>query len=381
MVHPHDIYSSNEPWTIRVREIAKQFVKKGHVVKLVYFPLPKKIRGKIISKCNEFETIPFNRHWWKIFTNILRMNKIAKWADIIHFQKCFTNASIPAIFASVFQNKPIHYDWDDWEYGIYNYSSPSKFYGTYLNFLEKTIPKVVDSISCASDELITMTKNLGFKEKIVKSNICVNMDTFNDKNFDKNLLNEIIKKYNINFPTVGYLGQLHGAQYAYLLLEASKNIVLKYPDAKIIFVGGGSEQYRLEKKIKEYKLEKNVIITGLIKHDIVPYYLNLIDIAVACFEDTKQVRCKSPLKIGEYMASGRAIVASDVGEVPWMIGDAGILTKAGDVKSLEIEILNLLKDEKLREKIGKNAKDRAKEQFSWSKTSDKILSCYESILK
>ena len=128
-------------------------------------------------------------------------------------------------------------------------------------------------------------------------------------------------------------------------------------------------------------MEKNVIITGLIKHDIVPYYLNLIDIAVACFEDTKQVRCKSPLKIGEYMASGRAIVASDVGEVPWMIGDAGILTKAGDVKSLEIEILNLLKDEKLREKIGKNAKDRAKEQFSWSKTSDKILSCYESILK
>ena len=65
MIHPHDIYSVSEPWTIRITSIAKEFVKLGHEVKLVYFPLPRKIRGKLKSgKIKEFVTIPFNRSKW-----------------------------------------------------------------------------------------------------------------------------------------------------------------------------------------------------------------------------------------------------------------------------------------------------------------------------
>ena len=53
------------------------------------------------------------------------------------------------------------------------------------------------------------------------------------------------------------------------------------------------------------------------------------DVCVAAFEDTPQVRTKSPLKICEYMAGSRAIVASEVGEVNEMLdnGKAGLLVK------------------------------------------------------
>ena len=65
MIHPHDIYSVSEPWTIRITSIAHEFVKKGHEVKLVYFPLGKHERGKLrFGKIKEFKTVPFNRRKW-----------------------------------------------------------------------------------------------------------------------------------------------------------------------------------------------------------------------------------------------------------------------------------------------------------------------------
>ena len=50
MIHPHDIYSVSEPWTIRMTSIAHEFAKKGHHVKLVYFPLSEQERGILRSE-------------------------------------------------------------------------------------------------------------------------------------------------------------------------------------------------------------------------------------------------------------------------------------------------------------------------------------------
>ena len=39
MIHPHDIFSPHEPWTIRIISLAREFKNKGHEVKLAYCPL------------------------------------------------------------------------------------------------------------------------------------------------------------------------------------------------------------------------------------------------------------------------------------------------------------------------------------------------------
>jgi hypothetical protein len=74
------------------------------------------------------------------------MVQLAKWAEVIHFQKCFPYASIPCIIAGYLTGKPIHYNWDDWEYQIYQFCAPSRVMGWYLNTLEKTLPSLVDTI-------------------------------------------------------------------------------------------------------------------------------------------------------------------------------------------------------------------------------------------
>ena len=184
MVHPHDIYSASEPWTIRITHIAEEFAKLGHEVKLVYFPLPESERGKVLkAKHKKFKTIPFERSKWFLPYNIGRMYKLSKWADIIHFQKCFAIAALPALFAAYLRKLPVHYDWDDWEYAIYNWDPPSKIYGEYLNFMEKTIPKLADSVSVASHHLKKLALKTGVsKDKISDSHVGADLEKFNPKN-------------------------------------------------------------------------------------------------------------------------------------------------------------------------------------------------------
>jgi len=378
MIHPHDVYSSNEPWTIRINSLAKEFVEKGHNVKLVYFPLPKTKRGKLrIPKIKEYETIPLNRRKWCLFKNTSRIIELGKWADIIHFQKCFSIASLPALLSSYINKKPIHYDWDDWEYGIYMWDPPSLLYGTYLKILENLIPRLVDSISVASDEIRNMAVNLGFSsDKIVKVNVCADLDKFNPNK----KVNDLSEIYDIEKPVVLYLGQLHGAQYAELFIRSSKKVLKENPEVNFLVAGGGEDMERLKELTIRLKLDNKVKFTGLLTHDEVIDVINYSDIAVACFADTKQVRCKSPLKIAEYMASGKPIVASDVGEVTWMVGNTGLMTKPGDHDSLAEGIITLLDDKNLREKLSKNSRKRAEKIFKWETVADKLLKRYSELI-
>ncbi|MEM3370391.1 MAG: glycosyltransferase family 4 protein [Candidatus Woesearchaeota archaeon] len=379
MVHPHDIYSTKEPWTVRITEIAQKLTEKGHEVKLVYFPLPEQERGLLNNYRFNFEVIPFKRRKWAIFKNIYKMYKLARWADVIHFQKCFTIASLPAIFAAYFAGKPVHYDWDDWEYQIYLFSPPSQLYGKYLNLVERTIPKLVDTVSVASDGIKNLALSLGVREeRIFDAHVGADLNKFNPK-IDGS---EIRDKYKIkhNTPVVIYLGQLHGAQYAELFVRAAKKLIDEKTDAAFMIVGWGTEAHKLTSLAEKLEISDRIIFTGYVTHEEVPKYLAASDIAVACFEDNGITRCKSPLKIVEYLAAGKAIVASDVGEVKKMVGNAGILVKAGDVEALSKGIKILLNDEKMRKTLGKEARKRAELEYNWDVTTDNLIKAYETAM-
>ncbi len=344
MIHPHDIYSSLEPWTVRITSIAQELVKKGHNVKLVYFPLPANERGKLRCKeFKEFEAIPFNRGKWSFIKNIIKMYKLAKDADIIHFQKCFAIASLPALFAAYLRNKPIHYDWDDWELKIYQFGPPSWIVGIYLNIMETLIPRLVNTLSVSSENIKKLAIKRGAKEdRIVDAHVCADLEKFNPKINDR----DIKKKYVINSPIVLYLGQLHGGQYAELLLRAVRIISAKKPNTVFMIVGSGADLRRLKD-----------------------------------LEDNDITKCKSPLKIVEYMASGKAIVASSVGEVPRMLDGCGILTEPGNVYSLAKGIIRFLEDEKLRKECERKARKRAEKEYRWEVTTNNLLRAYDTAIK
>ncbi len=382
MIHPHDLYSTSEPWTVRIKNIACQFKKKGHSVKLVYFPLNSHdINREFIS--NDIEVIALDRRLGvvRLFRNIARIIKLSKWSDIIHFQKCYYYVSLPALIAALLNNKPVHYDWDDWETKIFYYSNASQFIvGEFINVFEKLIPKMADTISVSSGYLRNICLSAGIpNENVFPAHVGADLEEFRP---NSNLADKVKEKYRITGQLVLYVGQLHGGQYAELFVKAANSIIKEGKwDVRFMIVGDGYRLDELKRLASELNVGKNFIFAGFIPHKDVPSYINAADICVACFEDNAITRCKSPLKIAEYLACGKAIVASNVGEVRNMAGGVGVLTIPGEVDSLADGIKMLLEDKELRVRLGEFARIRAENKYNWSVTAENILKAYEKTVK
>ena len=376
MIHPHDIYSHQEPWTVRVTYLASEFVKRGHEVKMIYHQVDPTIPLTEAAARQEhpYETIPMIRYSFSLSRKIQDTVKIAKWADVVHFQKCFTYVSLPALIAGYVNGIPVHYDWDDWEYEIYNYRPLNRRVGDFINFTERAVPKLVDTISVASSAIGDMALELGVSpDRIVEGHVGGDLTRFNPEVSGA----DVLETHDLESPVVMYLGQLHGAQYCELFLHAARRILNQRDDVTFVVVGTGHRFGELHRISEELEIGNRLVFTGAVDHEKVPQYLAAADVVVAAFADTPQVRCKSPLKVCEYLSMGKAIVASEVGEAAKMVNGVGVLTEPGNVKSLAAGIKKLLDDPELRAELGRKARRRAEEKYNWGVTAENCLRAYD----
>ncbi len=375
MIHPHDVFSRQEPWTTRIRNIALEFTKKSHQVRIIYFPLEyQSHRARFYSEGIEF--IPLSRRagFFPFFHNIRSFLQEGSWAEVIHFQKCFYHAALPAIIAAYMLGKPLHYDWDDWEIKIFHYSARQPvLISVFLSVLERCIPLLCDSVSVASMRLREECVHLGVNpRRIVMAPVGADLELFHPAVSGIRIREE----YGLSGPMVSYLGQLHGGQYAEQFIRAAKIVLNHLPRVTFMVIGGGYRLEELKKLARDLNVSGQLIFTGAVAHRKAPLYLAAADVAVACFEDNDITRCKSPLKIAEYLASGKPIVASDVGEVKRMLGGAGVIAPAGDPEALAQGIIKILNDEPLRKRLALKARQRAENIYNWKNTAENLLAAY-----
>jgi glycosyltransferase involved in cell wall biosynthesis len=124
-----------------------------------------------------------------------------------------------------------------------------------------------------------------------------------------------------------------------------------------------------------------LFFAGEVPHLEIPNYIAAADVAIACFEDNKQSRCKSPLKVVEYLAAGKAIVASRLPEVEKMIDDAGILVTPDNPNQIAEAVTTLLDDDDLRTQLGAKARGRAERIYNWQQSADTLQRAYEKAFK
>jgi len=383
MVHPHDLFSPMEPWTIRIIKLAEQLASKGHQVKIAYFPFKK--REKIFL--GAIQTIPLNRliTAGTLIKNTKTLCTLSRQADLVHFQKSHFYAALPVVLAAYWCGKPLHYDWDDWEEKIfyaslYKTTLTSIVTGISFWLMERCLPFLADSVSVASKALRTLAVRRGAnKRRVFLAPVGADLQQFYpDRSSDR-----IRKKYNIEGALlILYHGQLHSCQYVGLFLNAIK-IILKTGNSnhlKFMVLGSGSELSMLKKIAQELKIEDKVIFTDFIPHTDIPRYIATADICVAPFDDNEVTRCKSPLKIVEYMASGKPIVASDVGEVRNMMKGVGLLVEPGKPGALAKGILELAGNKKLRKTMAAAARQRAEAKYNWCFSTDVLERAYKVAL-
>jgi glycosyltransferase involved in cell wall biosynthesis len=178
-------------------------------------------------------------------------------------------------------------------------------------------------------------------------------------------------------PLVVYAGSLYEGKGCEQMLLAAREI----PAAKFVCVGGRDfEVERLAARAASLGLS-NVELTGRVPHAEVPSYLLAADVLVAPFtEDGRDVAGKvitpfaSPLKLFEYMAAGRAVVASRVGAVPEVLSDEenALLVAPGVVSQLVGAVKRLLDDRALAERLGAAARSDVR-RYSWDERVARVL--------
>src|SRR3954447_5201851 len=148
-----------------------------------------------------------------------------------------------------------------------------------------------------------------------------------------------------------------GGPEANLLLPVIERVAAELPDARFVFVGPG-DAGRADVPA--------VLDTGPVPPDEVEWWVAASDVALVPYFDTPFNRARWPIKLGDYMAAGRPVVACDVGELGRVVREheIGLLANA-DMSGFGELVLELLRDPARASEIGARARHVAEEHYDW----------------
>jgi glycosyltransferase involved in cell wall biosynthesis len=206
------------------------------------------------------------------------------------------------------------------------------------------------------------------KEKIICERNAVEI-----KYFDIPMTKEVARK-KLGLPTEGNIVMYTGHLYSWKGVDTlAQSAILLSPDTLIVFVGG------TDADVKRFKgmcsTAQNVKIIGHRVHSEIPLWQKAADVLVlpnTAKEDISKYYT-SPMKLFEYMASQRPIVASNIPSIAEVLGDSNsVLVTPDDPKDLARGISELLKDTHHAKIVSDNAYSNVLEH-SWGKRAKRIL--------
>jgi glycosyltransferase involved in cell wall biosynthesis len=175
-------------------------------------------------------------------------------------------------------------------------------------------------------------------------------------------------------PVISFLGRLIPEKGLDLLTSVLDGLRGPW---RALFIGGGSMQSKLEEWAGKYSGKVRIVN---VTHDEVPAYLNAADVLCAPSQTMPNWREQFGRMIIEAFASGLAVVGSDSGEIPYVIGDAGIVVGENDQRAWISALDRLLEDSDFRADLSLRGRVRAEEQFAWSVIARQHLEFFEQLL-
>jgi glycosyltransferase involved in cell wall biosynthesis len=185
-------------------------------------------------------------------------------------------------------------------------------------------------------------------------------------------------------PVVMWVGGFYPWHDMSLLLESFALILQRRPDARLVLVGDGQTRSAVADTVTKAGMGHAVIMTGKIAHSQVPEMLSIADVAVVPSTPLTAGLggTGTPLKLFEYMAAGKAIVATALNEAAEVIRDGhdGLLVQPGDASKFAEATLKLVDDPKERSRLGKNAREQAVKQYSWEHYTRRLEEIYLNVM-
>lgn len=245
---------------------------------------------------------------------------------------------------------------------------------------QKYIKKITTNYSNQCDAIIapsTAVKKLLIDHQ-VKSSISVIPSGIDIDNFAKNSgqREKTREKYQIKDGDIALITacRLTEEKNVKFLVESFNKTKKSCPNVKFIIVGDGAVKKDLEKMVKGFGIESNVIFTGLVnKEEIVSLYQASDVFVFASLTETQG------LVAVEAMASGLPVIAIKASGIEDMVqsGEDGILT-GNSIDEFTGAVIKVINDKSLREELSKRAKINSK-KFTIEIWTEKMVKLYQSL--
>jgi glycosyltransferase involved in cell wall biosynthesis len=151
---------------------------------------------------------------------------------------------------------------------------------------------------------------------------------------------------------VPHKGQRH-------LIEAAHLVIHEIPDTRLVILGEGELREQLERQIREHHLEKHVLLPGF-RTDVIGCIKGFDVFAMSSVTEGLGT------SLLDAMACGKPIVATSAGGIPEVVvnGETGVLPPPRDHPAWARAIADLLKDERLRARMGQAGLARVRQHFT-----------------
>lgn len=236
----------------------------------------------------------------------------------------------------------------------------------------------------------TLRKNLASAERISSTSHCMKIQT--EKYIKPKLPIEVIPfgvdtevfcpqpNRDTDKITIGMVKKMapkYGPKY---LIEAFASINNKYPNSRIILVGGGPQEEELKRLADNLGIAENCIFVGSIPHEDVPNWLNRFDIY--CAPSTLDSESFGVAVI-EASACGLPVIVSRVGGLPEVVQEnkTGIIVPPKDVNALVQALETLIKNKELRMSMGEAGRVFVQQHYDWKFCVDKMEQLYYQIIE
>lgn len=177
--------------------------------------------------------------------------------------------------------------------------------------------------------------------------------------------------------TVGFFNRLTATKGPFLALEALETLS---DEIRLLMVGDGPLREQVERKISMSGLTERVTLRHRVPSAEIPQLLRRVHVSILPSLSSDTWKEQFGRVLVEAMAMGIPVVASASGEIPEVVGTAGLLVPEGSSSALAAALTNLYEDPALRADLGGRGRKRVLERYTHRRIAEQTVAAYRTVL-